>query len=49
MHAQFVSKADCSETKFENGASDRNSRTGVRFKAQVRLGFISVGLGLGLI
>ena len=27
-HAQFVGKAHHSETKFEKGASDRNSRTG---------------------
>ena len=27
-HAQFVGKAHRSETKFEKGASDRNSRTG---------------------
>ena len=28
-HAQFVGKAHRSETKFEKGASDRNSRTGI--------------------
>ena len=29
MHAQFVSKANRSETKFEIGASDRNSPLGL--------------------